>query len=240
MITTLTAEPALSPQRAARTPAITANLLPEEVVAARRARRTRAWVVGVLLLVLVLLGGWYALTWKARSDAQGELDAVRGEAAALQAQQRRFGAVVAVEQQNGVLTQRLSGLLADDVGWSALYETLRATGASAAVTITGINGSLAAAGAGVPAAAATGLPSTAGKAVGTLVVTGTAPDKPSLARFVDALGGLGVVANPYLTSAAQVEGKNEMDFSLLLDVTGKARCGRYNPTTPTCTATGGK
>jgi hypothetical protein len=128
--------------------------------------------------------------------------------------------------------------MADDLPWATLLDTVTTTGTAAGVEVAGINGSLTAAGTNGTASAkadATELPSTSGAAtIGTMTVTGTAPDKTSVAKFVDRLGTLATVANPFLTSAT--ESKAGVDFSLRLDITGAALCGRFSTT---CT-TGGK
>ncbi|MDT4993099.1 MAG: hypothetical protein QOH97_2991 [Actinoplanes sp.] len=217
-------DPATSPRQAWRILTISAHLLPQEIVAARRAKRTRAWVLAVLVLVLILLAGWFLYAANAKSDAADELTTYATEAAALRRSQNKdFSDVVETQTKSDALDKELKIVMANDLPWATLLETLNAAAASAGVEITGVTGALTAAGtAGAPA-----LPSSSRAAtIGTLTLTGLAPDKPSVAQFVDKLGGLTTVANPYLTSAAQDD--TGLQYSLLLDITGAAQCGRFS------------
>jgi hypothetical protein len=185
------------------------------------------------------MGSWYAYVWDQARSADDELAAVNSEAQIVQQRQSRFSDVVSVQDQTTAIGRQLSTLLAKDLRWAALLRTLRDTGADADVTVTGVNGSLNASGPGgaaIPGYGAQGnLPRTGGSStIGALAVTGTAPDKSSLAKYVDALGKLTVVANPYLNSAAETDG--EVQFNLRVDITADALGGRFT----TKTSTGGK
>ena len=227
-------DPALSPQRVSRVLTISADLLPDEIVAGRRARRTRAWVLVVLVLVLVGMGGWYALAEQELRDASDELAAVTDDAAALQRRQNDFAPVVNVQAETTTITKQLGTLLANDLPWATLTDTLRDTGTNAGVTVSGMSGALNDAEKG--ATGTVSLPSTSDSAtIGTVTVTGNAPDKPSVARYVDSLSGMTIVANPYLTSVAEADSK--VQFSLTVDITAGALCGRF---TTTACKTGGK
>jgi hypothetical protein len=226
-------DPALSPQRVSRVLTISADLLPDEIVAGRRARRTRGWVLVVLMLALAGMGGWYALAEQELRVANDELAAVTDDATELQRRQNDFAPVVDVQAETTTITKQLSTLLADDLPWATLTDTLRDTGAAAGVTVDGMSGTLNDAGAG--ASGAVSLPSASGAAtIGSVTVTGTAPDKPSVAKYVDSLAGLTIVANPYLTSVAEAD--DEVQFSLTVDITAQALCGRFT----TACKTGGK
>jgi hypothetical protein len=228
-------DPALSPQRVNRVLTISADLLPEEIVVARRARRTRSWVLAVVAVVLVALGGWYALAEHQTTLADQELESVTAERIALQRKQADFAEVVNVQSQTGTITKQLGGLLANDLPWASLLDTLRTSGERSGVTVDGISGSLNDPEAG-PATESGSLPSTSGSAkVGMLTITGTAPDKPSVARYVDTLGTLSTVANPFVTSVAKGS-EDDYTFNLTVDVTADALCGRF---TTKCTTTGG-
>ena len=226
-------DPALSPQRVSRVLTISADLLPDEIVAGRRTRRTRAWVLVLLMLVLAGMGGWYALAERELSAADQELATVNAEVTELQRRQNDFAPVVNVQAETNTITKQLGTLLANDLPWATLTDTLRGAADTAGVTVSGMSGTLNDAESG--AAGAVTLPSSSGAAtIGTVTVTGTAPDKPSVAKYVDALSGLTIVANPYLTSVAETE--DDVQFSLTVDITAKALCGRFT----TACSTGGK
>ena len=140
-----------------------------------------------------------------------------------------------MQSETGTITKQLATLLADDLPWASLLDTLRSTGESSGVTVDGISGSLNDPEAGTGTEAGS-LPSTSGAAkVGMLTITGSAPDKPSVARYVDTLSTLSTVANPFVTSVAKGS-EGDYTFTLTADVTAEALCGRF---TTKCKSTGG-
>lgn len=229
-------DPALSPQRVARLLTISANLLPEEIVAGRRARRARGVVLSALVLVVALLAGWYVYAGHQVRLADDDLAVVTTEATTLQRSQNRYGEVVDVQNQTKTIAKQLSTLLGDDLPWATLLGTVRDTGEQSGVTVLGVIGTLNGGTTGAQATAAGTLPSTSdSRTIGTLTITGTAPDKPSIAGYVDALGHVSTVANPYITNAADTA--TDVTFSITVDITAKALCGRF---TTKCTTSGGK
>ena len=238
MVTTLMPlDPALSPQRVLRVLPISANLLPAEVVAARRARRARRALLVALILATALLASWYVYASRQVQVATNDLDAVTSQATDLQRSQSRYAEVVGIENQTDTIAKQLNTLLTDDLPWDALLTNLRDTGTAAGVSVQGVNGSLIKTTAATAATAASAtLPTANGVTrIGTLIVTGSAPDKPSIAKYVESLGKLATVANPYLTNAADNNGS--ISFSITLDITARARCGQF---TTACATPGGK
>jgi type IV pilus assembly protein PilN len=230
-------DPALSPQRMVRVLTISANLLPDEIVAARRARRSRGWVVIAVMLVVVLLSAWYLWAGRKVNIADDDLSQVTQQATTVQKSQARYQEVVDVQVQATTITKELKALLANDLRWAALLDTLRSTATTSGVTVQGINATI------NQAASATvtdSLPGTTKSApIGTATLTGGAPDKPSIAKYVDALSKLTAVANPYLTTATKVDtpGNKGWQFSVTVDITSSTLCGRF---TKKCPTPGGK
>jgi hypothetical protein len=229
-------DPALSPQRISRVLTISANLLPDEIVAARRARRNRGWVIVAVALVVCLCAAWFAYAESVRQDADEELTAATVQVTDLQRAQRDYSEVVRVQNNTAVLTEQLKTVMANDLDWAAVLDMLRDTGASSGIEVAGVSGRLAGAD-GATAAAGTPLPSTTSvTAVGSLVVTGTGPDKKAVAAYIDALGKQSMVANPFVTSVTSNDDDNQVTFSLTLDISQTALCGRFGDK---CEATGG-
>jgi Tfp pilus assembly protein PilN len=227
-------DPASTPQRAQRLLPIAANLLPAEITDARRARHVRARVVIILGLVTILVGGWYAFALVQRSFAQRDLDAAYAEKAVLEAKQSGFADVVNTQRDSKAISDRLKVLLQDDLRWATLLNTLRDSTSGTSVTVTGVSGALTSA----TGAATTGstapnegqLPAaSAAKTVGTLTVTGTAPDKDAVAAYVDALGKLDMFSNTFITSVTAVQ--DGVQFSFQGNITAKALGGRWTTTT---------
>ena len=228
-------DPALSPQRVSRLLTISASLLPEEIVAGRRARSARAVVLVALLVVVALLGGWYAYASHQVRLASDELAGTTTEARTMQKSQTRYAEVVGVQNNTTMISKQLSALLGNDLPWATLLKNLRDTGNESGVSVLSVTGTLKTGAPGAQTNANETLPSRSkARTIGTLTITGTAPDKPSIAGYVDALGHLPILANPYLTNAAQ--STNDVTFSVNVDITDKALCGRF---TAKCTTSGG-
>jgi hypothetical protein len=227
-------DPALSPQRVNRILTISADLLPAEIVAARRARRSRGWVVVALVVVVALLAGWYVYADREVRAVSDELGRATAQATALQKRQTEpdYREVVDVQNETGAISKELSTLLRNDLPWSALLNTLRSTAADSGASVTSISGLLA----DSTTNAAEALPSTTGDlTIGSVTIIGSAPDKPTVAKYVDALGKLGIVANPYLTNAT-IGDKDDWQFTVTVDITSATLCGRF---TTKCKTTGG-
>ena len=225
-------DPAISPQQVSRVLNLRADLLPQEIIDTRRGRRTRAVVIVALALTVALMGVWRWHVTELESEAIAEADQVAAQLSAVQKRQSEFTALKQAKNARTSMTAQLSTLLATDLPWSTLLDRLRATGAAGDVTVTGVSGSLLEAN-GSTAATLPG--SSTSKTVATLTVTGTAPDKKAVARYVTALADVPGVADPYLTNAA--ENDETVDFSLTVNVTEQALCGRFSKTE--CTS-GGK
>lgn len=217
-------DPALNPQRVSRILTISAELLPEEIVAGRRSRHSRTAVMIAVLLAVVLLGVWYARALHNVSTNEAGLNAATKVATDLQKQQTAHQKVVTVQNQTSAITKQLSLLMTEDLPWATLLDRLRATGAASGVTVDGITASLFQQNVASPTDS---LPSTTtAKAIGSATLAGSAPDKPTVAKYVKNLGGVIGVANPYLTTATQAS-NGTWSYSITIDITSVNQCGRF-------------
>jgi hypothetical protein len=138
-----------------------------------------------------------------------------------------------VRDDTATLTRQLTAVMANDLDWDALLDALRSAGAPSKIVIDGVNGTLDAAD---EPDSSNVLPSTdAAISIGSLLVTGAAPDKKAVAAYVDALGTEPVVTNPYVTNVASSD-EGGVTFSLKADITPTALCGRF---TVACKSSGG-
>jgi len=233
--TLMPVDPAMSPQRVTRLLGISANLLPEEIVTARQARRTRTWVLLVVVLVAALCAGWAVLANREKAAADDELTAATTEVIRLQRDQREYASVVKVRNDTDQLRAQLKTLMANDLDWAALLTLLRTTGEPSDVVVDGVTGDLAKDGENGEGSSGT-LPSTSESgSIGSITVTGKAPDKEAVAAYVDRLAKQATLANPYVTSVTSTD--DEVTFSLSVDITQAALCGRFGEP---CKSTGGK
>jgi hypothetical protein len=211
-------DPAISPEHVNRVLPIRANLLPDEITSGRSARRARLLVAIAIVLVIAVLGAWYLFANLQRNEAADDLAAVTAQVDRTRKETKKeeYTKVTDVINESGTITKQLYGALATDLPWATLTDAIRTTGTRKRITVTSIIGSLAKdqkAGTGPTAA------------IGLLTVAGSAPDKKTIAGYVDALGDVDGIANVYLTAANQDGGS--MTFTLTADITGKSLCGRF-------------
>ncbi|GID95951.1 hypothetical protein Adi01nite_53630 [Amorphoplanes digitatis] len=218
----------MSPQRVNRILTISASLLPEEISAARRARRAGLWVAVVVVLVAGLCAAWFTVAYQQTRAAESDLEAASVAVADLQRKQAEYSETVRIQNGIATLSGQLKAVMANDLDWDAMLDTVRHAGTRSGIQVDGVNGRLNTAD-GAAATEANPLPGTSTEPlVGSLVVTGTGPDKRAVAAYVDALAKETVLANPFVTSVTR-EGENEdrVTFSLTADITQAALCGRF-------------
>jgi Tfp pilus assembly protein PilN len=210
---------------------IAANLLPSEITDARRGRRARRMVITALVVLTVAIAGWYVVTKQQTEAARADLATAEDEALRLTTRQREFADVVKVQSESEAISSELSKLLADDLQWAQLLGSLRAA-APRGVGLTAVSGALAertedgrAASPGIAQ-----LPSSSSaKSIGTVTITGVGESKSLIAAYVDRLGSVKGVADPYLGGATEQDGS--VQFTVRLSLTEAALGGRHTPKT---------
>jgi Tfp pilus assembly protein PilN len=238
MATTMTPETAAGAQHPTgetlRFVSIRADLLPDEVISARRTDVVRQRVlVGLAVLVLLLVGA-YGASWWQTSGARSDLSDLQHRGVGLQTQQKEFGALVSTQSQVLAIQSQLQSLMAGDVPWKAMLTTLRET-APQGVELTQLSGSVtagaAAAGAAQDPNGYEALNSTGLVQIGTLAVAGTAPDKRSVAAYADKLAKVKGLAAPFITSVTVTD--RTVTFAMTVLITSDALGGRYPAAAPT-------
>jgi Tfp pilus assembly protein PilN len=208
--------------------AMRANLLPDEIVDARRAGQMIRKVAIGLVAVIVLLGCGYAGTAWQTSSAKGSLAAAQRQAAALHSQEQKFTPLVTVQSRAASIKAELAKLMVGDLSWKDLLATVRKS-APAGMTITSVTGSTTVGAASATSGAATGgvgiLNQSGKQQVGTLTIAGTAPDKNSVAAYIDTLAKVTGLAAPFPASVTGQDGK--LTFSASVIITSDALGGRY-------------
>jgi Tfp pilus assembly protein PilO len=216
---------------------ITANLLPPEIVAARRARVIRKIVTFVLAGVLVLGAAGYFLAYKQKQDASSDLTAAQNRTAELHLQQQKYDEVVEIGDKVGEVTSKLGTLFATDVYFPKLLDQLVAKAPrGGAITQLGV------AMVGGPTTStqtsATPLPSVpldpSGQTpVGTVTITGTARSMSDVATYVTELARVPGVIYVYPTSQQSDDG-GTVTYSLALVLTDQVYSHHYDlQTVPT-------
>jgi Tfp pilus assembly protein PilN len=211
---------------------VVANLLPDEVVDARRVRHVRRRVVLVLVAVVLLTAGWYVYARMQTSKAQADLNKVQDQTVSLRARERSFAQLSSVQGATAAITDQLRKLMTGDLAWSALLRTLNAQ-APPGLAVTNVSGAVSAGGTGAPSTTQSGtanggigaLDGSGQSAAGTLTVTGTANDKRVIAGYLDALGRVKGLSVPFLTNLGVQDG--HLSFTANLVITTAALGGRW-------------
>jgi Tfp pilus assembly protein PilN len=212
---------------------IGANLLPDEIMDARRVRKVRWIVITSLVLFIGLLVAWYLRATTVTDDA--EVTAVRAQTQVqkLQKQQKEFDQVVSVQADSKAISSQLSTLFGKDLQWAKLSGEVQAA-APKGISLTAVLGSVTL-GNAVPEAGSGHLPSTSvEKTIGAVTVSGTGPDKATIAAYVDALAKVPGLANPQISDVALQDGR--LRFSVRLDITAARLGGRFATPAPSASA----
>ena len=245
MATIMTPEsPATDPRPAGdlRLAAIRANLMPDEVVIARRTEVLRRQVLLALAIVLGLIIAWYVVSWWATHSSNSDLSDANRRSVALTNQQRQYSDLVFAQNQTATISSQLTKLMASDVQWKPMLGTLRSV-APQGVTLTNVVATMTA-GAAAPAAAnnnnaAFGVLNQTGKQmIGTLAITGSARDQKTVAAYVDKLATVKGLTAPYPASVGVATAgptSGQLTFTIDVVITTDAFGGRYAAST-----TGGK
>ncbi|BEL09708.1 hypothetical protein Q0Z83_078990 [Actinoplanes sichuanensis] len=218
-------DPTVSPQQAARVLSIRADLLPQEIRDSRRSRRVRSLIAFVVLLVVAGLGVWY---WQATLDKQTadqEYEQMFQTLTKTRADQKTSELKTLVEYQDGgkLLNAELAAVLADDLSWTNLFNLIRDEAEDEDVTLIELT-------AGLAADSNSSTPTNSSE-IGTLTITGVAENKKVVADFVNRLGSLELVTNPFVTTVSKQD-DGSYTFGLTVTITDKARCGRFTEDCP--------
>jgi Tfp pilus assembly protein PilN len=220
-----------TPAAPARYLDIRADLLPHELVLDRRVARVKRRAVIALVLVVLLLGAWYAL---ARWSTAGDRDDLRSAQqlnAQLLAEQQKYQPLVDAQNQTTAINNALKQLMVGDLSWTDMLITLRAK-APNGVQIGSVTGTITSGAATANNSSTNGglsILNESGKPeVGTLTINGSAADKNQVAAYVDSLGKVSGLASPFPASVTSTG--NRVSFSVQVIITSDALGGRYADT----------
>jgi Tfp pilus assembly protein PilN len=214
----------------ARFVTVFADLMPDEVLAARSGALMKRRMLIALAGVVVFLTAIYGFSWMQTHNAEGDLGTAQDQATALMHRQQEFTPLVKAQADSSQIEGTLARVMVGDLKWSSLLESVRAQ-ASPGMVLTNITGTVtvaSAAAAPVPGAVPPDVLNQSGQAqVGTLTISGTARDKNSVAAFVDRLGHVKGLAGAFPTSVTKATGT--LTFAVNVVLTTKALGGRFAP-----------
>lgn len=220
---------------------ITANLLPPEVVAARRLGAIRKMIVAVMILVVVLGGLGYGYALLQQHSARDDLSSEQARTTALLAQQRTYAEVVALAGTISQIKDELATLMAGDVDAAKLVDAIVArlpTGAAItqlqatlAQDLGQTNSSTTSTGVGV-------LDTSGRTHVGSVSVTATLKSMQDGAAFATQLATIPGVIDVYPTSQTNNSGSIQITIQMIL--TDQLLTHRFDVTPADASTTGGK
>ncbi|MBN1173630.1 MAG: hypothetical protein JXA67_15780 [Micromonosporaceae bacterium] len=124
-----------------RIPQVSANLLPAEILEARRQRAARRSTIIAVIGVLVVLAGWFGHATYLTSTADDRLERAKETVGRLTGQQNAFADLTSAQAQSQLIGRQLATLMANDLPWSTLLTQLQAS-APEGVLVTSVFGSL--------------------------------------------------------------------------------------------------
>lgn len=207
-------------ERSLRIPDISADLLPVEITATRRTRTVRRVVVASVAAFAVVLAGWYGLAIRETRTASSDLATAQKNVHGFTGRQRDFDDLVKVQKDSKVISDQLNSLMAKDLQWSRLLQSLQSA-APEGITITGVTAALAT----NETAGSSANTKTDADAIGTLTLGGVGTTKKVIAAYVDALARVTGVANALPGDVTQQS--SGLQFSVHMDITKAALGGRF-------------
>lgn len=206
---------------------ITTNLLPPEIVIARRIQVLRKMVVSSVLLVLLVGAGGYFYALSQKDDASSELGAAQTQTAVLRAQQAKFSEVVMITADTQAVTSQLTTVLQPDVDMKALLSKVIGASppggkvTSLQVQITGVSAVASATTSGAGA-----LDNSGRVHVGTASITGDARNLSDVAAYVAKLNRLPGIVTAFPSS--QTSDSRTVTYTIQMTLTDQVFSHRYD------------
>jgi hypothetical protein len=228
------------------------DLLPRELVEQRLVRRQRGGVGAAFVLLLALLGLWYAVENGRLAEAQDRADQERAVATGLRARRAQLQPLADLEAQIAAADQLRAQVYVHEIRFSTVMRDISAIVPDdvwlTSMTAT-FNGSGDQATASAPASGASGTASTttgspgASSPVANITFAGAGLGHVEVGGFLRALargpkkGGQPVYLNPYFTTSQKTNqnGQTTVTFNATVDLSTAAYSGRYQAQTGTVT-----
>jgi hypothetical protein len=225
------------------------DLLPRQLVQQRLVRRQRTGIGAGFLVLLAVLGIWYALETQQLSDAQAEADQERTTATGLRAQRARLQPLADLEAQIAAAEQLRASVYRNEIRFSNVMRDISAIVpddvwlTSMSVAFTGAGGTATTGGTSTATSPGEAAPATtpgspgAGSPVASISFGGSGLEHVDVGGFLRALargpkkGGQQVYLNPYFTTSSKgdEDGQGTVTFAATVDLSSAAYSGRYQP-----------
>src|SRR5215211_6661129 len=225
------------------------DLLPRQLVEQRVVRRQHTGIGAGFLVLLALLGLWYALESRERGRVEDQADQAQAVASGLRARRVQLQPLADLESQIAASGQLRASVYRHEIRFSNVMRDISAIVpddvwlTSMTVAFNGAEGGAASGGtstttpAGTAATAATPGSPGAGSPVASISFGGSGLEHVDVGGFLRALargpkkGGQQVYLNPYFTTSAKADedGQQTVTFSATVDLSSAAYSGRFQP-----------
>jgi len=225
------------------------DLLPRQLVEQRVVRRQHTGIGAGFLVLLALLGLWYALESRERGRVEDQADQEQAVASGLRARRVQLQPLADLESQIAASGQLRASVYRHEIRFSNVMRDISAIVpddvwlTSMTVAFNGAEGGAASGGtstttpAGTAATAATPGSPGAGSPVASISFGGSGLEHVDVGGFLRALargpkkGGQQVYLNPYFTTSAKADedGQQTVTFSATVDLSSAAYSGRFQP-----------
>jgi len=225
------------------------DLLPRQLVEQRVVRRQHTGIGAGFLVLLALLGLWYALESRERGRVEDQADQEQAVASGLRARRVQLQPLADLESQIAASEQLRASVYRHEIRFSNVMRDISAIVpddvwlTSMTVAFSGAEGGAASGGtstttpAGTAATAATPGSPGAGSPVASISFGGSGLEHVDVGGFLRALargpkkGGQQVYLNPYFTTSAKADedGQQTVTFSATVDLSSAAYSGRFQP-----------
>lgn len=207
---------------------IVANLIPPELLLARRLRVLRRVLALVLALVVLLAMTTFGWAWLQHQAADRDLVAVQNQTAQLQAEQSRFQPAVKVQGSITQIDGQLKTLMANDVDFSTVLGNIR-NQLPANMTIGQLALTIDQSKSGTSGSGAASLDASGARHIGLVTISGKASHLADLSGFIDKLRTVPGVLEPFPVSNATADG-GAVDYSVQLTLTAALLTHTYDQT----------
>lgn len=204
------------------------NLLPPEIHLARKARRIKGALVGVVVFAAAIVGVLTMMAHHSVSSAKSKLDAANARHAALQRQVTALGDVTALRQQVAAAKGMLAAAMGNEVLWSHYLNDLSLR-IPDNVWLTNMSVTMSGASSSSSTTSSQGTTSVLPGGMGQISFTGKAFSHDDVATWLDSLAKENCYANPYFSNstATTIGDRPAVDFTSTVTITSGCLSGRY-------------
>jgi len=210
--------------------AVRANLLPPSILQSKTAKRTRRSSLVAMAAGVLLVAGGYVAAVLVTSSAQSQLDLAQSVNSDLLAEQRALSEAAGVLGDISGIEVQLERMFTDDVSLSSFLTGLRAA-VPARVEVSSANiavpGATDESGTSTVGGSAGGLDDSGRAHLGSIDLTGSAPDAKTVEAFVARLAEVPGITVPYVVAVREGQGGEGVDFTAQATITDAVRSERF-------------